>query len=232
MRKSFVLLTITMILVFAIALSADIKIVQKTHTSEMMGQPAKDQIITIYMSSGWVRQETGEMTFLFNADTGDMYFINDAKKEYSIIDFEKMKGMMQMAAGMMGEMKVDIVKTGKTMTVKKWKTVGWKMTLSSQMFNMDMDMYATKALSIPDTYKKFQDKYADLQGPMGDMMKKMNSIDGYPVKSIGKITVMGMSADITSEVVEFTKTKLPASLFKIPTNYTKIEFNPMAMQGK
>ncbi len=227
------LLVIMTIAIFALSFNAlaDYKIVQKVHTDGMMGQPAKEQTNTIYMSGDWVRQETEGMIFLFDAGKGDMYFLNEAKKEYSIVNFEKLKPLLQSSMGMLGEMKTDVKKTGNTKKVGEWNTEEWKLTLSSKMFTMDLNLYNTTAIKFPDTYKKFNQKYADLMGPMGDMMKKMAQVEGFTVLTEGTISVMGTSAGMSTKLIEMKEGPLPKSMFQIPDGYEEVEFNLMGMRG-
>lgn len=232
-KSSLILLAVVAMLVVAFPASADLKIVQKTHTGGIMGQPAQDQNQVIYATSKFIRQEIGDkMIFIYDGDAGKMFILNVDSKEYSVFDPAKLKAFMDMAAGMMGDIKATATPTQQTSKVGKWNTKLWKIKVTSNMFTMDMDIFATSEIKMPTVYDNFQKKWGLLQGPMAKMVEEMQKVDGYPVKSVGKMTVMGQSIDTTTEVLEISTAKLADSLFQIPAGFKEVEFNPMAMQGK
>jgi hypothetical protein len=231
-KSSLILLAVAVMLVVAIPATADLKIVQKTHTGGVMGQPAQDQNQIIYATSRWIRQEIGDkMILLFDGESGKMISLNIAKKEYSIIDPAKLKSMMDMAAGMMGEVKVSATPTQEVSKVGKWNAKLWKIKLTTNMFTMDMDIYATTDIQMPGVYDNFQKKWGLMQGPMAKLIEEMQKIKGYPVKSVGKMTIMGQAVDTTTEVIEVSSAKLADSLFQVPAGFKEVEFNIMSMQG-
>lgn len=232
-KSSLILLAVVAMLVVAFPASADLKIVQKTHTGGIMGQPPQDQNQIIYATSKYIRQEIdSKMIFIFDGDSGKMIMLNTDSKEYSVIDPAKLKGFMEMAAGMMGEIKASATPTQQTSKVGKWNTKLWKIKLTSNMFSMDMDIFATTEIKMPGVYENFQKKWGLLQGAMAKMVEEMQKVEGYPVKSVGKMTIMGQSIETTTEVLEVSTAKLADSLFQIPAGFKEVEFNPMAMQGR
>ncbi|MBN2135219.1 MAG: DUF4412 domain-containing protein [Acidobacteria bacterium] len=228
-RKLF--LSLLLVAVLSLPVLADYKITQKNHMDGIMGQPPTDQVIVILYSNAGVRQDINEQSSILFHPNGDMIFLNHAEKNYSVIDFEQLKPMLDMAMGMMGEIKTDVSNTGKTQKIGKYPTTLWKVKMTSQMFNMDLDVYVTPEIKQGDIYKKFQEKWALMQGPMADMVKKMNSMDGFAVKTVGSVSVMGQTVNMINEVTEVDSKAIPAKMFAVPAGYTKTEFNLTDMQG-
>lgn len=231
-RKNLVLLIVAAMLILAIPATADLKVVQKTHTGAVMGQETPDQTQTIYATSKWIRQDMGDkMAIIFDGASGKMTMINFADKTYSIVDMEQVKSMMAMASGMMGEIKATVTPTQKNAKVGKWNTQIWKLQLTSNMFNIDMDLYATTEITMPAVYDGFSKQWGALMGPMSKMIEEMQKVKGYPVKTVGKVSVMGQNVETTTEVLEVSTAALPESLFKIPAGFKEVAFNPMSLQG-
>lgn len=46
---------------------------------------------------------------------------------------------------------------------------------------------------------------------------------GYPVRSVSKFQVFGISVDVETEVVEVNRNQIPDGLFTLPTNYRRVE---------
>jgi hypothetical protein len=231
-RRNLFLLAIAAMLILAIPATADLKVVQKTHTGAVMGQEQPDQTQTIYATSKWIRQDMNDkMAFIFDGASGKMIMLNFADKTYSTVDMEQVKSMMAMASGMMGEIKVSVTPTQKNAKVGKWNTQIWTLKMTSNMLNIDMDLYATTEITMPTVYDGFSKEMGSLMGPMGKMIEEMQKVKGYPVKTIGKVSVMGQNVETTTEVIEVSTAALPESLFKIPVGFKEVAFNPMSMQG-
>ena len=196
-----------------------------------MGQQTPDQTQAIYATARYVRQDMGDKAaIIFDGNSGKMIMINMADKTFSDIDAEQVKSMMAMASGMLGEIKTTVTPTQKNAKVGNWNTQIWKVKMTSQMFNMDLDIYAAPEIKMPTVYDGFMKEWGLLQGPMGKMIEEMQKVKGYAVKSTGTMEIMGQKVEMTTEVLEVSTNKLPESLFLIPKDFKKVEFNPMALQ--
>src|ERR1044072_7713615 len=96
MKKAFLLLLFVCMSATAFA---DMTIVQKVHAGPMMGQPAKDMNVTIYVKGKKERMDYTErpVSLLIDLDTGKMYQIDHEKKqvaEGSLDMFKQMTGQM------------------------------------------------------------------------------------------------------------------------------------------
>jgi len=222
-------LSVALIVSFAGLLTADYKITQKTNTEGVMGQPPQEATQVTYISKDAVRSEMqGGMVSLYKAD-GNFYFLFPDKKEYMELDWDKMNQLMSMAQGMMGDMTVDVNSTSEKQKVGSWNTSIWKADLKSKMFTMQMTFYQTMDLDIPDTYRAFQKEMMKMQGPMKKMVEAFEKMDGFTVKMDMDMQVMGQNVKSTMNITSVEEKTFPASMFEIPGDYKKVEFDPMAL---
>jgi hypothetical protein len=230
-RKIALLLMTVLILALSSLICADITIVQNYHVGTTNGQPAKDTARSIYIGSNCVLQQiNSDINVLYNSTSGKMYYIDTVKKEYSILDYNKVKPILDSMAGMFADMIVKIIPTNEKVIVGKWNTNKWKLTVTSSVVNIDMNMHFTELIRMPEFYTDFESKFSDLRLGWKEVTKQMQKIKGFNVLSAGKVTQSGKSFDLSIEVVEFSEKPLPANLFEIPKDYKNVEFQPVNLQ--
>ena len=112
------MICLPVLMLFCAICFADITIVQKVDTSPMMGQPAKNLTMTMYVKGSKARIETKEAQAyqILDLQTNKIYNVTPAEKKIMIMSMDLMKHAGDMM-GKMGDMKTDLKKTGVTAEV-------------------------------------------------------------------------------------------------------------------
>ncbi len=230
MKKA--LTVFSLILVLAVAASADIYVKTKSHTDAfaMMGQnrPAKDDINEQWFNDNQFAAITPEMTIVVDLKKNTVDLINNKQKTYiesslpfdfaSIVDPQ----MAQMMSQMM-KMTVTVAPTGQAKTIGQWKCDGYDVTINMMMMPVKISVWA--ATDVPFDLAKFQNLYMSVmkaQMRLDDAsVKEMMKVKGYWIASDTSMEVMGTKMHITSEVVEISKKAAPSGVYEVPAGYTK-----------
>lgn len=205
---------------------ADMTILQKVHAGPMMGQPAKDMSVTIYVKGKKERMDYVEqpISLVLDLESGKMYQIDHSKKEVSegsLDMFKQMSGAMtQMTKGT----KTSVTKTGKSDNVNGFKCDVYSVTTTGTgMMNMDGTMCVASSVDTTEfePFKEFGQDMLKMLG--GDELMK---VKGLPVRTATKMTIMGQSMDSTAEVISVKHDAIPDAKFVIPADY-KVTQMPM-----
>lgn len=235
------------LLVLAASLaSADMMIVEKVHTDPMtmMGQtrPAQDKTTTLWIGTDRMRTGDEEQVMIVRLDQKKMYLVDPkAKTALAVdlpIDFKKLfpAGMEGMAEQMkqMGALTVTVTPTEKVEKVGKFNAKQVQMKATSAMgMKMDMTFWLTTELKFPQQarYKEMVEGMSELQ-PATGFMKELMKLDGYAVRSVISIDVMGSKINTTSEVVSAEEKAAPAGTYDLPADYSVKPLDMMAMMQK
>ncbi len=231
------------------AASADIYMVQVHHTPElqMMGQtqPARTDTGSVWVTSDKVASLTGDNTsIIVRADLGKMYMIDHGAKKYTElpVNFNDMVDSMmaeaaedsddaqlaqakEMMKQMMGEVKMTVTPTDSTQKIRDWDTRKYVAEITMSMGTTVSDMWVTKDVDInyEALWSATNAMLAILPG-FDDMIAKMKTIEGMPVKTITTTTMMGQKMTSTFEVIEISTKDAPAGIYEVPEGYTKESF--------
>lgn len=247
-RLGFVLvLAVVAGLLAASPLAADIYMKQKTHTDafQMMGQsqPAKDTVMTIWLTEGKARMdnEDGTSSLLIAADK-KLIMIDNNKKQYAEmpLDFDK---MFQEAAGddpqkaeamakmpgfmknMMKGMSAKVTDTGETKKIGDWNC-------RKYLLEMNMGMGGTttaESWASEDLKFDYTQVFAAANAMMASMpgfeniIKEMKKIKGVVVYQESKVAMMGAEVKSTTELVEAGDKAAPAGTYDLPAGYKKVK---------
>jgi Domain of unknown function (DUF4412) len=230
MKKALTIFSL--LLVLAVAASADIYVKSKTHTDAfaMMGQdrPAKDEINEQWFNDNQFAAITPEMTIAVDLKKNILDLINNKQKTYieaslpfdfaSILDPQ----MAQMMSQMM-KMTVTVAPTGQTKTIGQWKCEGYDVTINMMMMPVKISVWAST--DVPFDLAKFQNLYRNVMIAQMRLdeasVKEMMKINGYWIASETSMEAMGTKMRTTSEVIEITKKAPDASVYSVPAGYTK-----------
>ncbi len=240
---------LAVVAVFSIAgsASADSFFKQVTHSDavEMMGQkmPETNDTTMMWVGDGKAYSRAGSKeTVLYDGKEDRIYVLNHELKQYSVISFGSGEGdgeldpeaakqaeMMKAAQAMMGTPKVTVTKTDETKAVGDWQTTLYNVEMSMSMMKTTQEMWVTT--DIEADYSTFQGVFGGLMAQMpgfGDMLEKMKQIEGIPVLSIVKASMMGQEMVSTTTLIEYAEKDAPAGIFDIPDDYKKVA---MSMGG-
>jgi hypothetical protein len=242
MRLRYALALFLAITLTAGIASADYKVTQKHHQDgfAMMGQtqPAKDQTHTTWIGDGRMRLDQGQTSTVVDLGSKKMIIINHDDKNYNEVglpvNLEELlpPGMAQQITEMM-KFEVTITPSEETKKVGEWIAKRYDMQLTSAMMTMNSVLWASE--ETPIDFSNYHDLYSNvmsLQPGMDAMMDEMRKINGYVVAQEASMSmnVMGeTTVASTDEVVSIEELEAPAGIYEAPADYTREDFDYMAM---
>jgi len=237
-----VLLTLVLVILSAVFLTADIYIQQKIHSDafEIMGQktPEKNEISHMWIGKNKMAMHGEEISFVINLDKKEILMINHKDKSYvpMSLPLELDKYFPSQMMQMMGGVKVTVNPTGETLKIGDWKCQGYDMSMNMMMFTMNTKIWAST--DVPFDWKKFQEgmfmEFSKVTMRLGeDSVKEFQKIKGFQIKSMMTINMMGQDMVTTQEVVEISKMSAPAGTYSAPAGYNKKDkVSMMDMQNR
>ncbi len=234
-------------LMAAAPLAADVYMKQKTHTDafQMMGQsqPAKDTVMTIWLTDGKARMdnEDGTSSLLIAADK-KLIMIDHNKKQYAEmpLDFDK---MFQEAAGddpkaaeamakmpgfmknMMKGMSAKVTDAGETKKIGDWNCRKYLIEMNLGMGGtMNAESWASEDIKI-DYTRVFAAANAMMASMPGfeNILQEMKKVKGVVVYQEAKSAMMGAEVKSTTELVEAGDKAAPAGTYDLPAGYKKVK---------
>jgi len=233
--------------VVPLAAQADVYIKQKNHTDgfSIMGQsqPAKDELLVIWMGKDKARLDQGDDTsIIIRMDKKVMYAINHAEMKYSEFPYSEtgdilsaaiagsdlsgeeqaqaqkmMKGFAQMM-----QPKVSVTETGETQKIKNWKCKKYIMTMKMMGTTSTSEIWATEDVKIDyELYKTLGLSMMPKTPGLDKMLEEMKKIKGLTVLSTGTTSMMGTDVKTTQELLEVSEKQAPAGTYEVPTGYKK-----------
>ena len=176
------------------------------------------------------------MDSIVRFDQQKMISVDNKKKTYSEMTFQQIQEMAdQLNKGMAGVTQdpeamaaikkmmgggnsapLSVTKQGPGETIAGYATEKYMVTGP-----MDIEIWAAPDLKVPTTYYDAM-KIRVPANPMFDMSKMFDAfkqINGWPVKYILTIKMMGRSMTTTNEVTSVQKGAIPPAMFEVPAGY-------------
>ena len=174
----------------------------------------------------------GEPTIV-EFETGQMTFLDEAKKTYYVTSGEEMaayakgreeqaktSGFNAKAFGNLGE--VSARKTGKTRKIAGYTCDSWVVAMGEALI---LEVCAARDLPVPPAYFDARKAAYAGMGPMGRHFERvfeaMRKVRGYPLSLAMHVKTEGMKQDTLTEATEVRKGAIPAETFAVPADYTK-----------
>jgi len=230
MKKALTVLSLLLIL--AVAASADIYVKSKVHSDAwaMMGrnQPAKDEITEQRFNDNLFAILSPETSIITDLKKNAIYIVNNKQKTYieSALPFDFTKILDPQMAQMMGQMMkmtVTVAPNGQSKMIGQWKCDGYDVTINMMMMPMKIAVWASS--DVPFDMAKFQGLYMNVMKAQMRLdeasVKEMMKIKGYWISSETSMEMMGAKIRTTNEVVESSKKTPAASVYAVPAGYTK-----------
>lgn len=230
MKKALTVLSL--LLVLAVAASADIYVKSKSHTDAfaMMGQsqPAKDEITEQWFNDDQFAAITPGATIIADLKKNAIYIVNNNQKTYieSALPFDFTKILDPQVAQMMGQMMkmtVTAAANGQKKTIGQWKCAGYDVTINMMMMPMKLAVWAST--DVPFDLAKFRNLYMNVMKAQMRLdeasVQEMMKVQGYWISTEMSMEMMGAKMHTTNEVVEIAKKTPPAGIYSVPAGYTK-----------
>jgi len=200
------------------------------HHDAVMQKPAKDLDTVHYYSDKFVKIANEENDQLFKFESGEMYSIDHKKKEYMVVDFNKMKALFDQMKPMLGDMKITVEPTGESKEILGKKCTEYLIKMESKMMTMEQRNWTSTDLDINlEKLQEFFKKQLYLTG-MFENAEDFLKMKGLTIQQDMTISMMGMEIKQTFMPKEIIEDKIPAGIFDLPTDYAMKEFDPAAMQ--
>jgi hypothetical protein len=207
------------------------------------GRGGGREVTTVnYLSGNTFKYSSSDgMDSIVRLDEGKMISVDNNKKTYTEITFKQLQetadalnsamsqdkeGSAQAMAAMrkmMGggaDVPISVTKLGAGESIAGYATEKYLVKGP-----MEMEIWAAPDLKIPPQY--FDTMKARMpRNPMFDfskMFEEMKKINGYPVKQITTMKIMGMETKSTTIVTAVDKGAIAKSVFDVPAGYKKVE---------
>jgi hypothetical protein len=200
----------------------------------MMGQPAKDTEMTMYIKGQKARIQTKDTQNyqIMDLQNNKMFIVDPVKKQVMVVNPDMMQAANKMFSQMNGgkEPKVDVQKTGKTDTVAGYKCDEYSIVTSGGVLNLTSIQCVTKDVNTAE-FEPFR-KYAEgVMKMMGGNAKGSIEIKGLPVRNSMKLTMMGQTMESKTEVTSVSNSAISEDMFKYPPDYKTMDM-PSVPQHK
>jgi hypothetical protein len=221
-------LSLALILLATLTLSADVYIKSKTHADAMnvMGQstPARDGVSEQWIGDDKFANVSSDQTMIIDLKKNMAWIVNHKAKNYveTPLPLDMSKLLPPEAAAFAGMMKMTatVTATNETKKIGQWNCQGYTMSMAIMGMNVATKIWASNDVGFDAA--AFNSKF------LGNMMKGQMMLDDASVKEIGKIKGYQISTEVdmfgaktTTEVVEITKKAPPAGLYAPPAGYAK-----------
>jgi hypothetical protein len=192
---------------------------------------------TNYFSGGASKRVSSEgLDSIVRFDQGKIISIDNKKKTYSEITFQQLQEMMDKAtaampqdAEAMAAMKKMMGGSSAPMTVTRQgagePVAGYQTEKYVVTGPWEMEIWAAPELKIPPAYFDAL-KMRIPANPILDMRKMYDAfkqINGWPMKSVIKMKMMGMNITTTTEVTSVQKGAIPPATFEVPAGYKLVQ---------
>ncbi|MEJ2627396.1 MAG: DUF4412 domain-containing protein [bacterium] len=216
----------------------DFFIKQKVHTDAytMMGQkqPEQNETQTVWMSDTKLAILGEEHSMIMDFAAKTITTLNHQDKTYMVMNLDQQAAseenaqMQQMMKQMMGNMEVTVTPTNEHTVINNLDCQKYKQTMSIMGTTVNAELWAAPEVKPPaSNYKKLQ--YASylmlpgMESHQDKLQSEFNKIEGLVIKSEAVRNVMGQEIKSWSEEIEYGTKNAPASVFQIPSDYTKKE---------
>jgi hypothetical protein len=231
------------------AARADLMIEIQHHQdpSQIMRQKvaAVDEVVQQWIGKDRTARLGGATGIIVRLDQKKVYIIDHAKKTFFSLDLP-----LDLSAAMAPEMKeamkamqsmfkfdVSVKPTSETKSVAGFSSKLYEVVINGPMgLKIEQKLWATRELEPKmdvAAYKELFNTQMAMLGPMGgDWWKKLSVIEGYPVLTEMKTTMMGSTVAARDEVTSATEKAAPAGTYDPPAGYTEKPFDPMGASQK
>lgn len=213
----------------------DIHIRQKTHTHtdaiEMFGMTIAEETDTYTLTETWISKDKMRTDTYERKDESDMkgqltysnYWLKD--KMYSVDHRNKTYAEVKLGDLPTMDVTVKVEPTRETEKIGGWKckkyNVEIKFAIEGMTFTTKEELWACKDIKI-DYGKYMGHTQAATSSLFGkDALNEFKKIGGYPVRIIGTTTVMGITTETTTELIEYGLGSTPKGIYEIPRGYKK-----------
>lgn len=199
-------------------------------------QAFRSQTVKSWFQGDWVKMDVanGASVIIIRKDKSVVWVINNAGKKYMefpLATFEQMMKEAEKQAESMNPM-IEYRKTGRTKKVERWDCYEVEVKLkdpqAAPQTQEKFSMWVTKSKELDP--KKLEETFKwDTFGQFRFNKKALGQpeLDGFPVQMISESSTPQGSVKTIMTLKNFETKQFPASMFDLPSGYTKIDMPPM-----
>lgn len=244
---SMMILLFTCLTLFSVISYGDVYMKQRTHVDGMkiMGQnqPAQDFTVETWLTPDMVSVEDKNSKTIMDLDKGTVTTANHRERtimtmplNFSEIADKKSKDMSEedradfkKFMGSMMKVSVKVQETNEKKKIGKWKCRKYIQTMSTGMGEFKSEIWATEDIRIDHKlYTKYisamKGAMPGMNESMKDILRETEKIKGVQVYTEQTNEIMGQTMKSSTELIDYKEKRAPASAFKMPNGYKKVEF--------
>lgn len=210
------------------AAAATTFIEQVAETGPMLGQPGRTSTQRIWLDTDLICMEDADAgtTTIIRPEAGTVVLVDRGSQsytEFTLAQFTEIaEAGMAMLKALGGEegTKVEVTATGASETIGTWKADEVLATIAQGPMVIETRMWLSK--DVPVDMAAFR-RIASLtpQGPVGELQERLASFEGYPVKAVTTVRMMGQEMTSTTIVKQVKPGPDDPGSCIVPATYTK-----------
>lgn len=240
-RRTFIpALAILLALAAAGTARADKLLTIKSHTDAVqfggVKQDARDAEIRVWVGDQKVRRDDTNVSTILRLDTNKMYLVDHLRKVYNTfdlpIDIKKLYGKdgeeAFNQASEMAKLEVDVTPRDEKRKIEQWDTQRYDVVMSTaQGLKVETVMWVSKDVGVDwATLAKMVSTMTALKPGSMDWVKKMETVQGYPVLQESTATMLEVPFKSSERLLSVEAREAPTGLYEPPVGYTLKPFDP------
>jgi hypothetical protein len=201
---------------------------QVAETGPIMGQPGRSSTQRIWLSANLICMEDAEAgtTSIIRPEAGSVVLVDrdsQSWSEFTLSQFSEAAeaGVAALTAlGGGAEPKIEVVETGARETIGAWTANEVVATITHGPVVIESRLWLSKDTPVDMTAFRRVASLAP-QGPMSELQDKLVGFEGYPVKTVTTVRMMGQEMTSTTIVKQIGPGPADPAACVVPATYKK-----------
>lgn len=239
MTRRLIPTVLTLCLLFASSLAADVLLTRKRDADEFLFQGraapgVKNQKVEIWIGPDRVRRSEGQTTLILRLDQKKLYFVNHADRTWSATDLRQEGARWTATATYIAGPGEDVwrwhAKTepaGETRKIGSWQAARHRILLSSETGTADrvqVDWWVAPDLKVDDAPLRTLMLLLASFNPAGDeWLATALALPGHPVLYERVEKQPDVNVKVREELISVKEGEAPAGTYEVPAGYRLID---------
>jgi hypothetical protein len=223
--------------------AADTRIVMvnTNEGNESLGEPATETKSTTWLAGNKLRQDDGDQSVIVDLEQKKIFVLNHVPKTYH--EFDLPVDLTQLIPGRQREqyenalarmaMNVKVTVTDETAEIRGFASKKYLIEMAHpQGLQMHAEYWTTDQIDLDiSQYKELILEIARLQPGVSDWMEQVLEIDGFPIKRVTTIDMLGQQVVSREELSAFEKKPAPGGHYRPPAAYAQTQIDVSGPAG-